>query len=272
MANFQEQVKAMLSEYGEDAYVNDIPNMSLPYSVCYLPKRKLAFHLIPFPEKSIDESDRYVFQLLALKARDSGIRLIQLHEDIWHTKRTIVRERIGTLLGKFERIHARKTKVGRISKPEAADFLSLYHLQGSPNARYKYGLHYNGELVAVATFSAARPIERNGRQYQSFELVRFANKAGVIAVGGLGKLINHFVKEVSPDDIMTYLDLDWGWGEGYEQLGFVNTGTTPPQEFWLCPATYNRYYPHKLPPTSADCEAYRRTYNAGNIKYLLLLT
>ena len=38
--------------------------------------------------------------------------------------------------------------------------------------------------------------------------------------GGMGKLLKAFIKDVQPDDIMSYADLEWSEGTVYEQLGF----------------------------------------------------
>jgi hypothetical protein len=166
------------------------------------------------------------------------------------------------------------------------EFFATNHLQGFVDARYNYGLYFDERLVAAASFSAGRNIMRNGIKCRSFELVRYANLLHHRVGGGLGKLIANFIKDVKPDDIMTYADLDWASGKGYQALNFVRTDVTAPQAFWINPKDMIRYYPHRLPRILIDefektakygsiddflrNRGYIKIYNAGNIKYLLL--
>ena len=85
---------------------------------------------------------------------------------------------------------------------------------------------------------------------------------------------------------MTYADLDWASGKGYQTLNFVQTAITPPLTFWIHPDEMIRYYPHRLPQKLTDefrrqdryedmvdflkDMGYVRIYNAGNLKYLLV--
>jgi hypothetical protein len=146
------------------------------------------------------------------------------------------------------------------------------HLHGSPQAKYKYGLYHHNTLVAAASFSARRPMLYHSEPYDSYELIRFANCAPHTVVGGLSKLLMHFVREVHPGDIMTYADCDWSTGQSYEKLGFTLSGHTPPQAFLIHPDEQIRYYPHRL-PHGATTETLRQKgyftiYNAGNKKYV----
>ena len=40
----------------------------------------------------------------------------------------------------------------------------------------------------------------------------------------MGKLLKAFVREVGPDDVMSYADLEWTDGEVYDRLGFREEG------------------------------------------------
>ena len=54
---------------------------------------------------------------------------------------------------------------------------------------------------------------------------------GVRLSGGMGKLLQAFIEEVQPDDIMTYADLEWSEGKVYEALGFTLEGVKSPVLF-----------------------------------------
>ena len=49
--------------------------------------------------------------------------------------------------------------------------------------------------------------------------------------GGMGRLMKTFIKEVCPDDLMSYADLEWSKGDVYRRLGFELEGTKAPVMF-----------------------------------------
>lgn len=227
-------------------------------------------------------------ELLDLQAacRDEGIQLVQLWEDIWLTRPSQVLSRICSMLGKNTPVHGRKTKIISLTQTEADSFLDQYHLQFSASARYKYGLTLDGHIVAVATFSGKRKMTRKQEGYTSVELIRFATAEGITVQGGLSKLIRHLIKTISPNDVMTYTDLDWSYGKGYAKLGFELVGTSAPAEIWLNKTDMTRCFPHRLPegikamldtPDPSEGETYLnslqyiRIFNTGNLKYILYL-
>ncbi len=192
--------------------------------------------------------------------------LVHLWEDLWITKQNIVKARIRSLFNLTERVFARKTNIIKLHKPELMRFLEQNHLNEPANGKYKYGLMIENELVAVATFSASCPVHRGNEVYKSHQLIRFCNKNGITVVGGLSKLIAHFIKEQSPEDIMTYADLDWSNGKSYQKLGFKQIGELPPQKFSIDTHTLIRNY--KIDSVKKNANTLQFT-NQGSAKYLL---
>ena len=189
-------------------------------------------------------------------------------EDQWIEKRPIIESRILSVLGKTQRIHGRETKVIKLTQPEANQFLNQNHLLGTTTAKTKLGLIQKDNVVAVATFSKPTKMDRNGVYYQSYEMIRYCTLNGFTVVGGLSKLISHFIGLVKPDDIMTYVDREWSKGKGYEKLGFKMVEQTPPQEFWIDPKEMVRHSTMQIkavPPGSI------RIQNAGSYKFIRFL-
>lgn len=143
----------------------------------------------------------------------------------------------------FHSIFARNCEIRRIDKKTSADFLNAHHLYGDALCKYRYGIfvaRYSGAeqagkdsvehpypvgtLVAVATFSNARHWNKDNHQWRSCQWIRYASLEEVRVIGGMGKVLEHFIDEVHPDDIMTYAPLEHFTGEVYEKLGFVNEG------------------------------------------------
>lgn len=204
----------------------------------------------------------------ALKASNTTankISIIHLHEDVWYSKTDIVQCRLRTRLigvtnninsssddsnkSNFSvpsRIYARKTKAKRIDAGTAIPFLEEHHLWSATKARYYYGLFLpvsnsknkggyqskeeeEGVLVAVATFSTKRKIQRGQQVTRSHELIRFCSRADSTVIGGITKLLRTFITEQSPvDDIITVVDRDWGPGDGWHSIGFETLHVSAP--------------------------------------------
>lgn len=201
---------------------------------------------------------------------------IHIDEDIWMTKRIIVQSRILSQLGLLPRIHGRKTKIIRINQEQASQFLNQNHLNEYTSAYYKYALTYHETIVAVALFSKKRKMNDSGNN--SYELIRFSNLLSHTVVGGLSKLIQFFINEHQVDELMTYIDLDWGNGLSFIKMGFIKVSEKPPQNFWISKDTYQRYYPsrfiqlHQLTHLSDDeiilSNNLTNIQNRGNLKLI----
>lgn len=210
-------------------------------------------------------------------------RVIHLWEDQWMYHQEKIKSKIQSLLGLTTKIHGRQTRIVKLNNDQLIEFLHKHHLNVPIKAKYKYGLYYNNELVAVMSFSKGRPINRHGRTYNSFELLRYCNKLHMTVVGGVGKLLNHFIREQSPDDIMTYVDADWSDGRSLVPLGFKQIAFKNPMNFYLNVKTGEREYeemlllklglsietPLKERHEVLLNEGYICVYNSGSYKYIL---
>jgi hypothetical protein len=208
-------------------------------------------------------------------------------EDRWHAAGETVRLRLLAHCGRFRQVYARNCVVRRIERAVAAAFLTETHSYGDALSRFRYGLFVDrvtgekgsqpvvrsedkgypgplpGDLVAVATFSKARNRVIDGRRVRSHEWVRYASLPGVRVEGGMGKLLEAFVSEVHPEDVMTYADLEWSDGRAYRELGFTLAGPRDPVTFAVDPATWERRDVKYVPDTSGML-FYK---NFGSLKY-----
>ncbi|MBQ8809681.1 MAG: hypothetical protein IJZ69_05040 [Bacteroidales bacterium] len=167
--------------------------------------------------------------------RESGYPLI-IAEDRWKRQRKMMEARLLAHLELFSQAYARNCEVRRIDKAEAKAFLAGNHSYGYAACRYCYGLFLKrhtghiaeetsgsshiGKMIAVATFSNARKWMKDGKEIRSYEWTRYASLPEMRVSGGMGKLLKAFIKEVQPDDIMSYADLEWSEGDVYRALGF----------------------------------------------------
>lgn len=216
----------------------------------------------------------------------TGSRPIIITEDRWHSRRTMMEARLTAHLERFSQIYARNCEVARIDRKTAADFLEACHSYGDAACRYRYGLFVKrrtgeessegsapekGSLVAVATFSNARKWDKGGKIIRSFEWTRYASLPGIRLNGGMGKLLNAFIKDIGPDDIMTYADLEWSEGSVYEQLGFIPESFKEPVVFKV-DENWRRYALKKDSDNRGEGAGGRFFCNFGSGKYRMKLT
>ena len=209
-------------------------------------------------------------------------------EDRWHLQPEAMQKRILAHLEIFNPIYARNCEVRRIDKALAKEFLEASHSYGHAACKYCYGMFLKrhtghiaqqttsyapGTLVAVATFSNARKWSKGDKIIRSYEWTRYASLPDVRLSGGMGRMLKTFIKEVKPDDIMSYADLEWSAGNVYSQLGFTLEGHKAPILFSIDTATWKRSpikteTPEEVPGNRT--EGYFK--NFGSNKYRLKLT
>ena len=140
--------------------------------------------------------------------------------------------------------------------------MNHHHVMGFANSYYKLGLFKKDELLAIATFSKGRKMNRLPEGRRSFELIRFCNASGLTVVGGLSKLLKHFINLTDAGDIMTYIDKDQSEGKAFLKLGFKLLSETDPIEFKL--------HKNSLKRTNKETihfeEDYQLIKNSGNLK------
>lgn len=152
---------------------------------------------------------------------NSGYTLIHIFEDMWKTKKDIVKSRIRSLLGGTTKIYARNCEIKEISFPQ--EFLETNHLQGAGSySSINLGLFYCGDLVSVMTFGPPRFT----KDFQ-YELIRFCSLLDITVVGGASKLLKYFRNKYS-GSIISYSNKAWSAGNLYKQLGFTYLRTSEP--------------------------------------------
>jgi hypothetical protein len=210
-----------------------------------------------------------------LKCEEQGIRLIHIFEyEYLHNKEKIL-ALIRSSLGVYDKVvYARKCTVSAISNKEAREFQDEYHLQGAINSSANFGLFYDGELIAEASWGRSR--FKSNEQ----ELLRYCVKSGIRIVGGLSKLISHS----GISKFITFVDKSHFTGKGYVSCGFVPLSRTEPSFVYVNIGTHecvNRItaQKHKLKeflgenfdPSLTEEEnmnnsGWFRIFNSGNLK------
>jgi transposase/very-short-patch-repair endonuclease len=212
-----------------------------------------------------------------LKCKNAGYKLITIFETDDDIK---IKSLLLKLLGKTTKIGARKTTICCLSSTEAMKFHREHHLHGSVGASNHYGLLYDDEIVMVASFGK----NRFGKTFQ-YECARISSHSNFTVVGGVSRLIKHFIEKENPKSIVTFADLRFGDGNVYEKCGFEYAEDTAPN-YWYskkyCAPLYSRvkFQKHKLKNqlelfdiTKTEFEnmidnGWDRIWDCGNAKYI----
>lgn len=163
----------------------------------------------------------------ALFAKENGLKLIQVFE--WENEDKILNMISHKIKKANNVISAHSCKVEKISSKEANLFLDEFHIQGSGRGQsYCYGLFYDNILVSVATFGKSR-----FKSKYEYEFIRYAVRRDFMIHGASSKLFKHFINEVSPDSVVSYIDFNHTTTPTFlTSLGFVEESPTGPREVW----------------------------------------
>ena len=177
----------------------------------YIPDKKLAIEYNGIYWHNSNIKDKYYHLNKTNLCKDKDIQLLHIFETEWLYKQEIVKSIINSKLNIYEnKIYARKCIIKDLPNEEYKEFLELNHIQGYISAKIKLGLFYNNELVSCIGIGKSR-FKNN-----ETELIRFCNKLNTTVIGGLSRLIKYSkVKE-----LISYVDLRYFNGSGYEKAGF----------------------------------------------------
>lgn len=214
------------------------------------------------PAEAEEAAEMYGNAVAAI-TEDTGERPVIITQDRWACRREMMTARLLAHLGLFTPVYARNCEIRRIGKTEASAFLAANHSYGDAACRYRYGMFLRrhtghiangmrcggtsgtgmplpGTMVAAAEFSNARKWIKDGQEIRSYEWTRYASLPGVRVCGGMGKMLQAFISETGPDDIMSYADIEWSDGNVYDSLGFSLEAVKSPVMFMIDGTTYRR--------------------------------
>lgn len=247
----------------------------------YIPSKNIAIEFNGLYWHSEQRVGRLYHRDKYRACKDKGVRLIQIWEDDWLFRRSVVESMLLNRLGlsNSDKIGARKTEIDRtVPLSEAREFLDSYHVQGFTSASYRYGLRYEGRLVALLSMKSVSD------QDADWDLVRYATSASV--PGGFTRLLKAFRAD-HDGAIKTFADLTLSDGDLYYQAGFKEVEILDPDYSYV--RSGDRVREHKFGYRKARFESdpelqfhadmtetqlaelngLYRIYDAGKIKFIL---
>ena len=147
------------------------------------------------------------------------------------------------------------------------------HIQGYIPSKTKLGLIYNNELVSCIGIGKSR------FNSNETEVIRFCNKLNTKVIGGLSKLLKHS----GYNELISYVDLRYFDGSGYEKSGFELLGKSRPsyiytngteilsryqcQKHKLAKLLGDRFDPSMTEEENMTMSRYFKIYDCGTLKY-----
>jgi len=206
-----------------------------------------------------------------------GIQLIHIFSHQWTLKQDIVKSILSSKLNKNKKIHARDCTIKLVSVNNKAVFLDKTHIHGSCNTSINIGLYYNNELISLMTFNKCR------KNYD-WKITRYSSELFTTVVDGFSKLLNYFIDNYAPKNIISYADRCFSVGELHTKNGFKLIDVTKPNYYYFRDGlnVYSRqmFQKHKLKnklenfdPLLTEVEnmynnGYLRFWDCGNYKFL----
>lgn len=185
----------------------------------YIPSKKIAieYHGLYWHSSAMEKYARTSTYEKWKLCKEQGVQLLTIFEDEWIQKQDMVKDLVAIKLGvaKLTKLNARSMDVVEVKQSEANAFFEQNHMSGAVNHKSALGLKKDGVLVACASF------RRNFNH--EFELARFATLRGVVVRGALGKILSQFKEE-----LVSYSDNRFSWGQVYERLGFTEVTKNGP--------------------------------------------
>lgn len=216
---------------------------------------------------------------------DRNIEIYHIWEDDWASKKDLIKSKISGILKERKKIPARKTTLDNIGYKEAFLFLEANHLQGGIASSFYYGLKKDGELLAVMTISPSRAYLNKNPRPGEFEIIRYASLPGISIIGGISKILSHFIKEHKPSFIVSFCETDFSpnsFKTGYYKIGMALEKWTDPNYFYVVDGirtgrgqwTKKKLIKMGYDPSLSESEimasmgAYK-IHNSGNYKFIL---
>ena len=274
----ENEIYQFILQYKTNVIISD-RSLIAPFEIdIFLPIEKIAFEYCGlYWHSEIAGKNQWYHKTKMENCIKNDVRLITIFEDEWLNKSIIVKSMIKNILKQNSTIiNGRSCEIKQISQQESSIFLNENHIQGNGRSSIKYGLFFNNELVSVMIFIKGEISRKNE---DDWEINRFASKLGYTVRGGASKLFSRFLKDHSPEKVISYADLRWGNGNVYSNLGFRLSGIAIPGYWYFHPNEMKRYHRFALRKTPNDPtdkteweirqeQGWNRIWDCGHAKWI----
>ena len=195
-------------------------------------------------------------------------------EDEWREKPDIVKSILLNAAGRRDRhaiVRASGLQVHEVPAAEADEFYLKNHYLGSSLSKYNFALKDGGGIIACMSF---KPPTRQSKY--DLELSRACVGLGTTLHGGLSKLLSYAKSALAGKSVVSFSDNRLFSGQVYGKLGFLRSGITAPDYYWVKGSKrYNKSglrKPEGETRTEGEirvAEGYNRIYDLGKTRWVL---
>lgn len=202
--------------------------------------------------------------------------LISIFEDEWYRNRQNVEKllRNRLLLTKSKSLRPSDCEIKLIDHTEADKFYSANHYIGPCKPKINYGVYYNDELIACASFK--RPTRQHIKH--DWELVRMSSVPEFRIHGIWSKILRRFTYEYPCESVVSYSDNRLFNGKVYERIGFKYDGDVVSDYYWV--KGLRRFHKSALRKTKSEkttgkteselreAQGYRKVWDLGKKRWV----
>jgi hypothetical protein len=263
----EENTKSIIPPFELDIYIPE-KNVAIEYNGLYWHTESQG-------------KDKWYHHKKWLACKEKGIQLIQIWEDDWNRNPEMVKRMLAHKLGVTSSVkaYARKCKVVRLSKGVTSAFLNANHIQGSAEGSVRYGLEFEGTVVAVMVLKS-----EPGSGGKGLNLLRFATSMTV--PGGFTKLLRSVLADYPEvTEVVTFSDNCVSDGGLYENNGFVAVKQLAPDYMYVVNGERKHKFGYRLvkfrtdpglqyveglsESQLAELNGLERVWDAGKTKWVL---
>lgn len=219
-----------------------------------------------------ESKEKYFHLFKTNECQKKGVDLLHIFENEWKDplKKEIWKLLIQNKLGLNTKILSKDYNIQDLSIEQAREFLYKNSLEVKEFDLAK-GIVHDQKIIAIMTF---QKISNN----RNWELTNFCYKLDyIIRKNILLELLNDFIKENNPSDIITIINRRWDTGKLQKNLGFYLHSTLPPKLFYFKEKDLTHLYSEEdmveiqkennfINPIE---NKYRRIYDSGYLVYKL---
>ena len=185
--------------------------------------------------------------------KEKGIQLIHIFEDEWLFKKDIVKLNLNHILKIYDKnIISPNYEIKEINTRLKNKFLENHHIEGKSDSSINLGVFHIDKLISVMTF----------QKKNDYKLNRFCVDYKHNLINISVSLLNYFRNNYEWKEVYSYVDLRWGTGIFFENLGFELEGQTQINNWYFKEGHLNRY-------KSKDIN-FLKICDCGNLKYKII--
>ncbi|MBR6517589.1 MAG: DUF723 domain-containing protein [Bacilli bacterium] len=208
-ANFdskqENEIYNILKEYHNDIIKNDRTILEGKELDIYIPSKNIAieYNGLRWHSELFNKDKDYHINKTK-KCNEKNIKLIQIFEDEYINYKDSIISKIKHSLylnNNLPKISGRKCSIKIIDNDVAKEFINRYNIYGYKPSTTHFGVFYDNILVCVLSLSS---LNKSGLKWL---INGFSFNYNYIYQGVFGKLLNFFIKQYNPTEIIAYSDI-----------------------------------------------------------------